>query len=330
MGNYLGIDVGGSKTAALIASESGQALGISIAGPGNYELVGWQGFKDAVNDAVQQVLCKTNLGIDDISGIGSGISGYDWPSQKVDHLNALSEIGLESNIDIVNDAVLGILAGAEGGWGVSVVSGNGCNCRGLSKDHKTEGRVVGGESQWSGEFAGGYDILARAMRAVVFQWNKRGPQTKLTPLFIDLVGANNLDDLIEGLYVGRYQISDSTIVMQVFELANDGDPEAINVMKWAGQELGELVCGVIRQLDIQKEQFDIVLIGSIFKGHPLISGELGTAVWKIANKSRLVKLAAPPVVGAVILGMEQAGLDGVKYQKELIRSTEKLTEGHQK
>ena len=80
MGYYLGIDVGGSKTAALIASESGKALGISVAGPGNYELVGWTGFKDAVNDAVQQVLRKTNLRIDDISGIGSGISGYDWPS----------------------------------------------------------------------------------------------------------------------------------------------------------------------------------------------------------------------------------------------------------
>ena len=210
---------------------------------------------------------------------------------------------------------------------MSVVSGNGCNCRGLSKDHETEGRVVGGESRWSGEFAGGYDILAMAMRAVAYQWTKRGPQTKLTQLFIDLVGAKNLDDLIEGLYVGRYQIADSTSVMQVFELAKDGDPEAIDVMKWAGQELGGLVCGVIRQLEIQKEQFDIVLIGSIFKGHPLISEVLGAVVRKKATKSRLVKLSAPPVVGAVILGMEQTGLDGMKYQKELIWSTEKLTEG---
>jgi len=197
MGYYLGIDVGGSKTSALIASENGQALGISVGGAGNYELVGWHGFKDAVNNAVQQVLSKVNVGIDDISGIGLGISGYDWPSQKNDHLIALSEISLDSNIEIVNDAVLGILAGAEGGWGVSVVSGNGCNCRGLSRDHKTEGRVVGGESRWSGEYAGGYDILTRAMRAVAYQWTKRGPKTKLSQLFINLVGAKGLDDLIE-------------------------------------------------------------------------------------------------------------------------------------
>ena len=76
MGYYLGIDVGGSKTAALIASESGKALGISVAGPGNYELVGWQGFKDAVNDAVQQSLepkedggCLSFPAMDVIAGV---------------------------------------------------------------------------------------------------------------------------------------------------------------------------------------------------------------------------------------------------------------------
>ena len=36
---------------------------------------------------------------------------------------------------------------------------------------------------WSGEYAGGYDIVARAMQAVTFEWLKRGPATALTQGF---------------------------------------------------------------------------------------------------------------------------------------------------
>ena len=324
---YLGVDVGGTKTAALIADHNGKALGYGLGGPGNYEGVGWDGFRSAVQEAVSKALAHAGMELGDIRTAGLGIGGFDWPSQKEIHLGALTEIGLKMPLEIVNDAVLGILAGAEGGWGVSVVSGTGCNCRGRSRDHLHEGRVVGGWNRWSGEFAGGYDILARAMRAVVFEWTRRGPATALSGVFLEATGANNLDQLIEGLYVGRYQISDPVLVMKVFEIADLGDPEALNVFRWAGRELGEMACGVIRQLDLENEDFDIVLIGSIYKGHPLIAGTLGETVHDLAPGARLVHLTAPPVVGAVLLGMEVDGVNGYAHRDELIRSTNGLIKG---
>ena len=39
MNYYLGVDVGGTKTHALIADEAGQALGFATGGPGNWEAV---------------------------------------------------------------------------------------------------------------------------------------------------------------------------------------------------------------------------------------------------------------------------------------------------
>jgi len=318
---YLGIDIGGTKTAALIANEHGQAVGYGMGGSGNHEGVGWDGFKTAVQSAVHQALKNSGLTIADIRAAGLGIAGYDWPSQKIAHLEALCEIGLTMPLEIVNDAVLGILAGAEQGWGVSVVSGTGCNCRGRSRDHTREGRVVGGASHWSGEFAGGYDILARAMRAVTFQWTRRGPDTTLTEIFIAAAGAANLDDLITGMYVHRYDPFDRKLILKVFEIAEAGDPEALNVLRWAGRELGGLVNGVIRQLDLQNEAFDVVLIGRVFRGHPLIAETLYRTVQPLAPQARLVHLTAPPVVGAVLLGMEKAGIDGYNQRDRLIEST---------
>lgn len=318
MAHYLGVDVGGTKTAALIANQDGRAVGYGVGGPGNYEGVGWDGFRRAVQEAVDCALAQAGLEMSDLAAAGMGIAGYDWPSQKPIHLEALAAIGFHMPLEIVNDSVLGILAGAEHGWGLSVVSGTGCNCRGWSRDHRREGRMVGGHGQWSGEYAGGFDILARSMRSVVFEWNRRGPATALSDLFLEVTGARDLDDLVEGLYVGRYHPWDRSLVLRVFEVARDGDAQALAVLRWAGNQLGELACGVIRQLEIQEATFDIVLIGSIFKGHPTIAESLAHTVHQIAPQARLVHLDAPPVMGAVFLGMEQAGLDGYNQRERLI------------
>ena len=320
---FLGIDVGGTKTHALIADETGQALGFAHAGPGNWEAVGYDGLTEALKDVSSRASQMAGLRMDQIAGAGMGIAGYDWPDQKQAHLDAIAPIGLKSTPVIVNDAVLGIAAGSEEGWGISVVGGTGCNCRGLSRDHQREGRVVGGGGYWSGEAAGGFDIVFRAMRAVTFEWAKRGPATALTQAFLRHMGAKNLDDLIEGVYLMRYSF-DPEMVLLFFQVAAQGDPAALDVLRWAGGELGGMAVGVANQLELQGEIFDVVLIGSLFDGHPLLQEVLRETIQSVAPGARLVRLTVPPVVGGILLGMEAAGLDFRGKRQRLIESTDAL------
>ena len=320
---FLGVDAGGTKTHALIANETGEAIGFGLAGPGSWESVGYQGLTENLLDTTSQALAMAKIDISQISGSGLGLAGYDWPSQRQDHLDAIHPLTLSCPLEIVNDATLGILAGAEAGWGVSVVSGTGCNCRGWSRDHLREGRVVGGASHWSGEAAGGFDILFRAMRAVTFEWTRRGPATALTPAFLEQTGARNLDDLVEGLYLGRFDLNPSMILL-VFEIARQGDAQALEVIRWAGRELGMMVVSVINQLDLHAEAFDVVLIGSLFDGHPMMTESITSTVQLCAPGARLVRLTVPPVVGGVVLGMQMAGLDARPVRLNLIETTRKL------
>ena len=323
MSYFLGVDVGGSKTHAVIADETGLALGFGFAGPGSWEGVGYDGLTNTLVNITQQALAMARLDMEQISGAGFGLAGYDWPSQRQAHLDAIRPLKLHCPLEIVNDATLGILAGSAEGWGVSVVSGTGCNCRGWSRDHKREGRMVGGAGYWSGEAAGAYDIVARAMRAVTFEWTKRGPATALTQAFLEKTGARDLDDLVEGTYVGRYFL-DSSMVIMVFQVAAQGDQEALDVIRWAGAQLGKMACGVIHQLGLEDEVFDVVLIGSLFDGRPLMAESLRETVQRIAPKARLVRLNVPPVVGGVILGMQKAGFDPRPVREKLVATTRGL------
>jgi hypothetical protein len=46
-----------------------------------------------------------------------------------------------------------------------------------------------------------------------------------------------------------------------------------------------------------------------------------TTIEQVAPKARLVRLAAPPVVGGVLLGMQQAGISVSSQREALLEST---------
>ncbi len=317
---FLGIDGGGSKTHALVADENGQALGFARGGPGSWEVVGYDGLVDSLRDVTSRALKEANLAFSQITSTGLGLAGFDWPSQEAAHFDAITAAGITPPFRLVNDSVLGIIAGANEGWGVAIVSGTGCNCRGISRDHQRQARVVGGAGHWSGEAAGGADILARAMRAVTFEWNRRGPATALSRAFLAHTGAQSLDELVEGVYLEHYPF-DPAMVLLVFETARQGDTQALDVLRWAGQELGSMSLGVINQLQLKDERFEVILIGSIFDGHPLITQALAETLLPAAPAASLVRLSVPPVVGAVLLAIENAGIDPRPRRKYLIETT---------
>ena len=61
---------------------------------------------------------------------------------------------------------------------------------------------------------------------------------------------------------------------------------------------------VIRQLDFETLEFDVVMTGSMFDGGRLLIEPMRETIQKLAPGARLVRLRVPPVVGAVMLGME--------------------------
>ena len=300
---FLGADLGGTKTHMLITDETGQVLGFGEGGPANHQTVGYEGMLESMHMALGQALTSARIPRTDVSGAGFGIAGYDWPSELPNMLAAVARLELNSPLAVVNDAIPGLVAGSQEGWGVNIVSGTGCNCRGWDRAHQREGRVTGYGTSMD-EAAGSSELVYRAMQLVSHAWSRRGPETALCNLFINYCGAKNLEDLIEGYTEGYYSIGAEAAPL-IFQVALAGDPTAIGLISWAGDELGELANCVIRQLQFEELEFDVVLSGSMFEGGSLLIDPLRKKILALAPRARLVRLRTPPVVGALIIGMEQ-------------------------
>ena len=110
---FLGIDIGGTKSHALIADETGRAVGFGQGGPGNHEVVGYSGLEAMLLDVTHQALAMAGIGIEQIAGAGLGVAGYDWPSELEPTLAAIRPLGLCAPLEVVNDTIIGLVAGSE-------------------------------------------------------------------------------------------------------------------------------------------------------------------------------------------------------------------------
>jgi N-acetylglucosamine kinase-like BadF-type ATPase len=317
---FLGVDVGSTKSHVLIADDLGQALGLGTGGCGNPDSVGYDGFAEVIRAATDEALVAAGITRDVIAGAGFGVGGYDWPSQREPILQAIGTLGLSAPLELVNDAVIGLVAGAEEGWGVAVVAGTSCNCWGWDRDRRI-GRMTG--HSWLGEAAGGSELVLKAIQAVALESTWRGPPTRLSSAFVELTNAQDVAGLLEGLSTGHIQLGSEAAPL-VFRVAAEGDPVAQELILWAGRELGSMANGVIRQLGFEASAFDVVLAGSFFNGSPLVAATMGEVIHSVAPDARLVRLHVPPVVGGVLLGMEQAGMKHAAVREALIASTNEL------
>jgi N-acetylglucosamine kinase-like BadF-type ATPase len=306
MSVFLGIDVGGSKTHALLADEQGNILGMGETGPGNHESVGYDGLIHAMQTAFQFAASQHNIFTDQILGAGFGIAGYDWPSERQNTLNAISNLGLDCPLEVVNDAVLGLHAGSKNGWGINLIAGTSNNCYGCDASGK-EGRVTGAGMLF-GEFGGAVEIVVKAVQAVNYQWIKRGPATQLSRRLMEITGAESLAQLMENMVMEVTPINPMWAV-DVIEIAAQGDPVAQGVIEWAGLELAELAKAVIRQLTFEEESFDLVFSGSLFQKGNILVSPVQSAVTEFSPGANFITLDVPPVTGAALLGMRAAGLD---------------------
>ena len=318
---FLGIDVGSSKTHALIVDEMGICIGFGKSGGGNHQAVGYDRLAEVLQESFAVARATSGVEAGDITAAGFGVAGYDFLSDRNGHLQAIASLGLSCPVEVVNDGMNGLLAGARRGIGVNVTAGSSNNCRGRGRNGK-EGRIVGNGIRF-GEFGGAIEIVERGLQMVSYAWIKRIPPTRLTKIYLEAVGAKDELDLLEGISNSRYHPY-SFMTIEIIKAAREGDIAALDVLQWAGEELGWLAVSVARQIEMEHDEVEVIQSGSVFEAGELITKPMRELVLQHCPKAKLIRLDGPPVVGAVILGMEQVGFNGYTIRDNMIRTAKEI------
>jgi N-acetylglucosamine kinase-like BadF-type ATPase len=158
---------------------------------------------------------------------------------------------------------------------------------------------------------------------VNYAWIKRIPPTSLTKIYVDALGAKDEMDLMEGISNGQYHLF-AYLAMKVVEAAREGDSAAHEVVHWMGEELGWLAVSVARQIEMENDDVEIIQSGSVFEAGEIITEPMRDLVLKYCPKAKLIRLDGPPVVGAVILGMEQAKFDGYEVRDVIVKTAKEF------
>jgi N-acetylglucosamine kinase-like BadF-type ATPase len=298
----LGIDAGGTKTVCQLANARGEVLAEARRGGANLQAVGELEVEKVLHEVMEDA-----LGDRDIvpSAICLGIAGVDRDEDSRVIRAIMRRIGYKARTLVVNDALVALEAGAPDQPGVVVIAGTGS----ISYGHndRNQSARAGGWGYVLGDEGSGYWIGRAALRAVLREADRRGPETRLTDLLLKHYGVARAQDLIHHVYQGSLRPAAIAAVAKYVQGAfTDGDAVAIGILRAAVDELESCAMSVATRLEIAGSEFPIVLAGGMFRAVPWLQEELSRRLPLASPHSRAVPLDVEPALGAVRLAIADA------------------------
>ena len=316
----LAVDGGNSKAELALVAANGRLLGARRGPSISHQAVGLEAGMANLQTLLRRVASAASITVPD-GGPGPGrrpvaelgvfcLAGADYPSDVRLLTNALEGLGLARRIAVVNDTFAALRAGTTRPWGVVLICGQGINGAAIAPDGQTArfdalGMISG---DWGGARSVGEAGLAAAVRAR----DGRGPATSLERLVPAYFKVRSTSALTRAFYVGRFP-EDRLVELcpVVFRAASDGDVVARGILIRLADELVAMAGALIRRLRMTELDPEVVLGGGVFNAtDPAFYARIEAGVKAVAPGASIVRLAAPPVLGAALLGLDRLAPEG--------------------
>jgi len=300
----LGIDQGGTKTAAAVIDLEGNILGYGLAEGAYYPEDGTESAIGVIAELVDRILGIAAVDRSDIGTTVAGITGIDWPGDSELIVSELEQkLGIV-NVSAYNDSVIAFNAGSLERFGAVICAGTGINAAVFCSDGS---KYVMGDYLGS-ELQGASAISYRASRKVFDADIGALPPTALTELVLKRVGVNTPFELLKESIVNEDGFRGLVIGLtpKIKAAASAGDAVAIGLMDEFAQELCMRFVPVMRKTGMITARCDVVLAGSVFKDrHNVLRDNITGLLSEALPKARIVNAKYEPVVGACVMGFLQ-------------------------
>jgi N-acetylglucosamine kinase-like BadF-type ATPase len=298
----LGIDAGGSKTVALLATLEGRVIAEGRAGGANLRTHGELVVEKILHEVIDQVLDGRP---ERPQAVCLGIAGVDRHDDAATIRGVMRRLGFRERTIIVNDALIALVAGAREAVGLVLVAGTGSIAYGVNA--RAVAARSGGWGPVLADEGSGYWIGRRALVAVMRHADGRGPRTALTPMVLERLHLARPDELVNEVYEGaeRRQLV-ATLGPLVAQAQAGGDAVAAEILSDAASELVLAAASVVERLEMRGDVFPTFLSGGMFRSIESLSSDVRNRLAELAPRTTVSLLSAEPASGAVRLALAEA------------------------
>lgn len=299
MRHVLGIDAGGSKTRALLATEGGEVVAAASAGGANLRTSGELEVEKVLHAVVEEACTAAGARPD---AVALGIAGAGRREDAEVLRAVLRRIGFRERVVVTNDAHIAFVAGSERRVGLALVCGTGS----IAWGRNAAGEVAraGGWGWRVGDEGSGYWIGERALRQVLRARDGRAPATRLENSLLDHFSIRDPEQIVNAIYDGVYPRHHVALfAVAVERAANAGDRVAARILSDAVEELVLAAESVIARLGLAGAPYDVVLSGGTFRAIGTLERAVGERL--ASSDARVLPLEREPAAGAVRLALEE-------------------------
>lgn len=302
MGLAVGVDSGNSKTELVVATTSGEIVARVRGGGANSHAIG----AAAVGDMIRAL--ADEAGLDPPADHGAFfLCGADLPDDVASLEAAVSQAGVVRSARVANDTFGLLYAGAVHGDAVGVICGAGINCVGRTAD----GRVVHYPALgWETGDWGGAEMLGReALFLVARADDGRGEPTALLDIVCSHFDVSCVEELGIDVHYRRIDQGRLAELAPLIVEAAESDALAACLLDRLAHEIALWVRRAFA--DLALVEADVILGGGMFQDPAEVLYR--RAIELMPPGARPIRLTAPPVMGAVLAALEDAGAgDGAK------------------
>lgn len=303
------VDGGGTKTDVVALGPDGAVLGRVQGKDSCPQVIGLRKAVHRLDALVTSVLAAAGAGAH-LTHAGIYLSGLDFPVE-IEELRAglagLPWFDAATSVQVDNDTFALLRAGTPEHQAVAVVCGTGINCVGRRADGVTARFPALGPI--SGDWGGGWELGEKAVWHGARAVDGRGPGTMLAELVPAALGRPGMAAVIEDLHRGRLGRDVlPTLAPVVFRASAAGDEVARSLVDRQAREVVLLAVAALRRLGLEHDEVPVVLGGGVLAGRdPRLMAGIRSGLADAMPRARLQFVGAPPVLGAALLVLEEAG-----------------------
>jgi len=303
----IGIDGGGTRLRAAIATSDGKLLGSGEAGPGNYHDVGPDVVRANIAHAVAQAWTAARMPARRADAVFLGLGSVVTPE---DHAVIRSivrglKIAADERIGIDHDLRVALAGGLAGQAGIVLIVGTGSSCYG--RDEQGQSWQAGGWGPILDDLGSSHWLGLQAMIASIRSHDGRGPSTELGERIIEALGLRDIRQILRRVELEGMKRSEiAALAPLVTASATNGDNVASELIYRGADELALMVSTVSERLQFSSSRsaIPVVVTGGLVNAGDVFMIPLRKAIERRAPNTTVVDCRLAPVLGGVLLAWE--------------------------